>query len=106
MTVKRYVLAASVYDKYSVGPSILPICTRYFSTMINAIQVCGYLHSARAWVINTHRDEIERVGAWSTHLSGVTTGEKRPPPEDHHEALGAILCADPNRRIRNWKVNH
>ena len=31
-------------DKYSVGPSILPICTRCCFTMTNMIQVCSNFH--------------------------------------------------------------
>ena len=33
-------IAASIYDKHSVGPSIRPIYTRCYSTMTNMIQVC------------------------------------------------------------------
>ena len=34
-------IAASVYDKYSVGPSIRPVCTKCCFTMTNMIQVCS-----------------------------------------------------------------
>ena len=37
-------IAASSYDKCSVGPSIRPICTRCCFTMTNMIQVCGNFH--------------------------------------------------------------
>ena len=37
-------IAASIYDNYSVGPSIRPICTRYCFTMTNLIQVCSNFH--------------------------------------------------------------
>ena len=36
-------IAANVYDKYSTGPSIRPICTRCCLTMNNVIQVCSNL---------------------------------------------------------------
>ena len=34
-------IAASIYDTYSVGPSIRPICTRRCFTMSNMIQMCS-----------------------------------------------------------------
>jgi hypothetical protein len=34
-------IPASIYDKYSVYPSIRPICTRCCCTMTNMIQVCS-----------------------------------------------------------------
>jgi len=37
-------IAASIHDKYSVGPSIRPIYTRCCFTMTNMIQVCGIFH--------------------------------------------------------------
>ena len=37
----QHLIAASIYDKYLVGPSIRPICTRYCFTMTNVIQVCS-----------------------------------------------------------------
>ena len=40
----------------------------------------------------------EAVGA---DLENLPASQKAEP-----ESLGAILCADPDRRIRNWKVNH
>ena len=35
-------IAASIHDNYSVGPSIRPICTRCCLTMTYMIQVCSY----------------------------------------------------------------
>ena len=37
-------IAASIYDEYSIGPSTLLICTRHCFTMTNMIQVCGNFH--------------------------------------------------------------
>ena len=37
-------IAVSIYDKYSVGPSIRPLCTRCGFTMTNASQVCSSFH--------------------------------------------------------------
>ena len=34
-------IAASICDKYSVGPSIRPTCTRCCFTMTNIIQACS-----------------------------------------------------------------
>ena len=36
-------IAANIYDKYSIGPSNRPICTRRCFTMTSLIQVCGHL---------------------------------------------------------------
>ena len=37
-------IAASIYDRYLVGPSIRLICTRCCFTMTHMIQVCGNWH--------------------------------------------------------------
>ena len=42
-------IAASIYDKYSVGPSIRPICTRCCFTITNMIQVCSNFHWSRVF---------------------------------------------------------
>jgi len=42
----------------------------------------------------------EAVGADLEDLPAYCLKKAEP------EGLGAILCADPDRRIRNWKVNH
>ena len=42
---------ASIYDRYSVGPSIEPVCTRCCFTMSKMIQVCSNFHRARAFVM-------------------------------------------------------
>ena len=49
---------ASIYDKYSVGPSSRPICTKCCFTMTNIIQVCSNFHRTRVSIINTLPDEI------------------------------------------------
>jgi len=41
---KRNLIAVSICDRYSVGPSIRPMCTRYCFTMTNMIQVCSNFH--------------------------------------------------------------
>ena len=51
-------IAASIYNKYSVGPSIRPICTRCCFTMTDVIQVSSNFHSALLFFINTRPDEI------------------------------------------------
>jgi hypothetical protein len=38
---KHDLIPASIYDKYSVCPSVRPICTRCCLTMTNKIQVCS-----------------------------------------------------------------
>ena len=40
-------IAASMYSKYSAGPSIRPICTRNCFTMTNMLEVCSNFHRAR-----------------------------------------------------------
>ena len=37
-------IAVSIYDEYSAGPSILQICTRRFFTMLNMIQACSHVY--------------------------------------------------------------
>ena len=54
-------IASGIYDEYSVGPSIRPICTRCCLTMTHMIQVCSNFHSARVLIIKTRPDEIVGV---------------------------------------------
>ena len=51
-------IAASIYDPCSIGPSFRSICTRCFFTKTNTIQVCISLHWARVFIQNTRPDEI------------------------------------------------
>ena len=51
-------IAASMYARYSVGPSILPRCTICIFPTTNMIQVCSKFHRARVFIINTRLDEI------------------------------------------------
>jgi hypothetical protein len=51
-------IAVSVHDEYSVGPSIRPIRTRRCFTTTSMIQVCSNFHQARACIIRTRPDEI------------------------------------------------
>ena len=50
-------IAASIYDKYSVGPSILPIGTRCCFTMTNLIQMCSNFHRDRVSIMDTRPDD-------------------------------------------------
>jgi len=75
---------ASIYDKYSIGPSIRPICMRLCSSMTRMIQVWSNFHWARVLVINHVRmrfdlfpEDAERAAAralvaesldWVDHL--------------------------------------
>ena len=34
-------IAASIYDEYSIGPSIRPICTTRYFTITNVVQACS-----------------------------------------------------------------
>ena len=52
------VIAVSIYDRYSVGPSIRPTCTKCCPTITNMIQVCSGFHRAGEFIINTRPDEI------------------------------------------------
>ena len=49
-------IAASICDKYSVGLSIQPICTRCYFTTTHMIHVCSKLHCTRVFIINTRPD--------------------------------------------------
>ena len=51
-------IPASIYQKYSVGRSIRPICTRRCFTMTNTVQVCSNFRSAQVFVANDRLDEI------------------------------------------------
>ena len=51
-------ISASIYDKYSVGRSIRPICTRCCFTMTNMIQVCGNFQWGQVFITNTRPDEM------------------------------------------------
>jgi hypothetical protein len=51
-------IAASIYNRYSQGPSIRSIHTIWCFTMIHMIQMCSVFHWARVFVINTRPDEI------------------------------------------------
>ena len=39
-----HLVAASIHDEYSIGPSIRLTCTRYCFTMTKLIQVCSKFH--------------------------------------------------------------
>ena len=54
-------IASNIYDEYSVGASIRPICTRCCFRTTKKIQVCSNLYRARVFIINTHADEIQPV---------------------------------------------
>ena len=51
-------IAAIIYDIYSVGPSMQPICTRRCFTISNMIQVCSNFHWTRVFILHTRLDEI------------------------------------------------
>ena len=55
---RRDLIAASISDQYSIGPSNRRICTRCCFTKTNMIQVCSNFDSARVFFINTRPDEI------------------------------------------------
>ena len=51
-------IAASIHEKYSEGPSIRPICTRYCFTMTCTIQVYSNFHRAGVFITDTRPDEL------------------------------------------------
>ena len=51
-------IAVSIHDDYSIGPSIRPICARFCFTMTNMILVCSNFLWARIFFLNSHPDEI------------------------------------------------
>ena len=50
-------IAASIYDKHSIGPCTRPIYTSYSLTMTNMIQVCSQFHWVGVCIIDTRPDE-------------------------------------------------
>ena len=53
-----HLIAASINDKFSVDPSIRPICTRCWSTMTTIIQVWSISFRAGVFIIHTRPDNI------------------------------------------------
>ena len=51
-------IAASIYDTHSVGPSIRQFLIRCYLTMTDMIEVCSQFHEARVFIINTRPDKI------------------------------------------------
>ena len=51
-------ITACIYDKYLVGPSIRPICTRCCFTMTDMIQVCSNFDRVGGCIAHTRPDEI------------------------------------------------
>ena len=94
---KGDLIAASIFHKFSVGPSIRK-CTRNCSTMTNRIQVYGNFHGARAFIINTRPDEISSPCARGRAGGAIRDGlqeclahiKNAPPPQDFHGALGMV----------------
>ena len=72
--------AASVGDKYSIGPSIGPSCTRCWFIMIIVIQVCSNFHRARVFIINTRPDETSNAGGVSRGLMNTRAQSKLQHP--------------------------
>ena len=58
---RQDLIAVSMYDIYSVGPSIRPMCVRYFFTMNYMIQVCSNFCWAREFIINICPDVIKKT---------------------------------------------
>ena len=80
-------IAASIYDEYSTGPSIRPICTRCCLTMTNVIQVCSNFHSARVFIANTRPDEITWRSERTRPSSGRRIRTEAPTPSPPQRAL-------------------
>ena len=59
--LSRDVIAASIYDKPSIGPSTRPIYTICCFTLTSMIQVCSNFHRTRVFIMNTRPDEMARV---------------------------------------------
>ena len=61
-------IAVSIYEKYSVGPSVRPVCTRCCFAVARMMQMCRKF--ARVFIINTRPDEIARA---NTHPDVAST---------------------------------
>jgi len=55
-------IAASIYDEYSIGASIRPICTKCCCIILNMTQVSINFHLTREFVTHTRPDEIVMRG--------------------------------------------
>ena len=58
-------IVSSIYDKYSIGPSIRLVCTRCCFNVTNMIQVCSNFHRDPAYIIDTLPDEIALIMPFS-----------------------------------------
>ena len=67
----RNLIAASIYDKYSIGPSTRPMGTRCCFKMTSLIQMCSNLHWARVFIVHTRPDEIVSKNATSQAGWGI-----------------------------------
>jgi len=61
-------IAASIYDKYSVGISFEPICSRCCFTVTHMIQVCSDFQQAQASIIHARPDQIGLGGQYRIFL--------------------------------------
>ena len=89
-------IPVGIYDKYSVGPSIQPICTRWCFSMTNMIQVCGNFLWALVLIINTRSDEILHC-TFSTGIGLEKTGRNHSiqiltDPKNRHVQSNAVTC--------------
>ena len=57
-TMVRDFIPTSIYDRYSVGPSVRSICTRCCFTITDMIQVCSKFRRAPAFITNIRLEEI------------------------------------------------
>jgi hypothetical protein len=80
-------IAASIHDRYSIGPSIRPIYTRYCFTTISLIQVCSNFHPSRVCILHTRPDEDCNKLSQSD-LQQSTTVEARVCPRDSGNSVG------------------
>ena len=62
-------IAAIIWDKYSVCPAIRHVCTRCCSKLPHMIHMCGNLYWARVIIINSRPDEIAELEARMSQMT-------------------------------------
>ena len=100
--------AASIYDKYSAGPSFSPIGTGCCFTMIKTIQACSNFNPARVFIINTRPDEILSKSSWSLVWSHEGGRGIALSPTIYHLPRGERIHKVPTGRedvfMHNWVI--
>ena len=88
---------ANIYHRYSVGPSIRPMCTRCCLTMTHMTQVCSNFRSARVFIIDARPDEI-----WLSRQSHALSTPLPIQQATTNKVLETIVLKKAQARARIW----